>query len=246
MAKTDMESKKATLYSKGSFQSDSRVIDSYTLLNNTLKSFDIFISMFNNYGQYLVDFNLNDSNRSARGILVNKGSEMSMEILQAYLKKFNNLDLQTLKVKNNFEKDGFYETEVVILGNTFHFKLWQQSHILADISYTDAFGKVHTFPNITISLDQKESQLKDLFTSVSDASLQYKYDFRNFFEITFSKENSSLSSVTIDPKETTQVKNTGSDTPEIRLFIQKELLDKDFKNIADFLPIGFSNINASI
>ena len=35
-------------------------------------------------------------------------------------------------------------------------------------------------------------------------------------------------------------------TPEMQLFIQHELLDKDFKNIADFLPIGFSNVYAYI
>lgn len=39
---------------------------------------------------------------------------------------------------------------------------------------------------------------------------------------------------------------SASATPEIQLFIQQELLDKDFKNIKDFLPIEFKNINASI
>lgn len=37
-----------------------------------------------------------------------------------------------------------------------------------------------------------------------------------------------------------------SSTPEIQLFVQKELIDKDFKNIVDFLPIGFKSITATI
>ena len=35
-------------------------------------------------------------------------------------------------------------------------------------------------------------------------------------------------------------------TPEMQLFIKQELLDKDFKNIIDFLPIRFSNVYAYI
>lgn len=46
---------------------------------------------------------------------------------------------------------------------------------------------------------------------------------------------------TVEPETTASVT-----TPEIQLFIQKELLDKDFKNIENFLPIKFKNINASI
>lgn len=114
-AKKDVENKKAALYSKGSLQSNSQIIDSYTLLKNTLGSFDMITSMFSNYPKYLNDFHLNDSNRSARGILVEKGNEMSMETLGAYLKGFNNLDISSLRVANNFVKDGFYEIQVNIL-----------------------------------------------------------------------------------------------------------------------------------
>lgn len=114
-AKKDVEDKKTILYSKGSLQSNSQIIDSYTLLKNTLGSFDMITSMFSNYPKYLNDFHLNDSNRSARGILVEKGDEMSMEILGTYLKGFNNLDITSLRVTNNFLKDGFYEIQVNIL-----------------------------------------------------------------------------------------------------------------------------------
>lgn len=239
-AKKDKKDKNNVLYSKDSFQSDSQVTDSYILLGTTLKSFDTLISMFSNYPKYLNDFHLNESNKSTRGILVEKGNEMSREILQTYLKDFNNLDISSLQVKNNFQKDGFYEIQVNILGNIFYFKLWEQNHILADISYTDTFWKKHTFPNITIPLDQKKEQLQELRNSSEDPLLRYKYDFKNFFEITFLKGDIIVTK-TIDPEVT-----TSAATPEIQLFIQKELLDKDFKNIENFLPIKFKNIDASI
>lgn len=121
--------------------------------------------MFTNYPKYLDDSHLNETNKSARGILVEKGTVMSREILEAYLKNFNSLDISSLQVTNNFQKDGFYETQVNIMGNVFNFKLWEQNHILADISYTDSFGTKHTFPHITIPLDQKEKQFKELLNS---------------------------------------------------------------------------------
>ncbi|NCP77180.1 hypothetical protein GW830_03560 [bacterium] len=79
---------------------------------------------------------------------------------------------------------------------------------------------------------------------MDNPSLKYKYDFRNFFETTFLKGDSTN---TTNPPETTPSPiNTSSASPEIQLFIQKELLDKDFKNIESFLSIGFKNIDASI
>lgn len=62
-----------------------------------------------------------------------------MEALETYMKNFNNVDISSLQVMNNFKKDGFYEIKVNILGSAFNFKLWEQNHILADISYDDTF-----------------------------------------------------------------------------------------------------------
>ena len=242
-AKQDMEAKRDILYSNGSFQPDSRVTDSFTLLSATLKTFDTPLFMFSNYSKYLNDFHLNDRNRSARGILLDAWHEPSRELLEAYLKNFNNLDISSLQVANDFKKDGFYEVQVGIVGSVFQFKLWEQDHVLADISYADTFWKKHIFPNITIPLDQKAEQFKELFTWSDDPILQYKYDFKNFFEVTFLKSDSNATSTT--PEILASPEDTSA-TPEIQLFIQKELLDKDFKNIESFLPIGFKNINASI
>lgn len=79
-------------------------------------------------------------------------------------------------------------------------------------------------------------------SSTEDPVLQYKYDFKNFFETTFLKGDTSIPvSVSESPES-----SPSSATPEIQLFIQKELLQKDFKNIADFLTISFKNVDVSI
>ncbi len=243
-AKNDTERKKDILYANNSLQSNPQVVDSYTLLKNTLASLSTLVAMFDNYSKYLNDFKLNESNKSARGILVEDENLMSIEILNAYLGKFNNLDISSLRVLNNFKQDNFYEVQVKIMTHTFNFRLWGQWHLLTDISYTNNLGEKQTFPNIIISLDQKEEQLQDLLGSTDDPILMYKYDFKNFFEMTFLKNNSTSSGPTWS--ESTIVKIEPFVTPEIQLFIQKELLDKDFKNIYNFLPIGFKNIQASI
>jgi hypothetical protein len=87
--------------------------------------------------------------------------------------------------------------------------------------------------------------MKELFSSANEPELQYKYDFKNFFEVTFLKDTSTSVTKT-ELTEPNTSETFGSTTPEIRLFIQKELLEKDFKNIEDFLSITYKNINASI
>ena len=114
-AKKDIDLKKQNFYGTDSLRENSQIIDSYNLLQNTLKPFDTLITMFNNYPKYLNDSHLNDSNRGVQGILVDTGTQMSLVSLQNYLKGFNNLDLSTLQVLNNFQKDGFYEVQVIIL-----------------------------------------------------------------------------------------------------------------------------------
>ncbi len=73
--------------------------------------------------------------------------------------------------------------------------------------------------------------------------MKYNNDFKNYFEIAFLKENSIINPIV----DNTSKFSTGtSNMPEIQIFIQDKLLDNDFKNIVDFLPIGFQNIEASI
>jgi hypothetical protein len=78
--------------------------------------------------------------------------------------------------------------------------------------------------------------------SVEDPAIRYKNDFKNFFEITFLRADTTSPITTTTDTTTTK----SSVTPEIQLFIQNELINKDFKNIKYFLPIEFKNTHVSI
>ncbi len=128
----------------------------------------------------------------------------------------------------------------------FTFKLWSQGHTISDVSYIDTSSKKHVFPNVTITLDQKEEQLKELSVSSSEPELRYRYDFKNFFETTFLMGNTNSSSSSQQSTSTSGDTPSKSMTPEMQIFIQNELVEKDFKNIVAFLPISFNNIYATI
>lgn len=244
--KKNIESKKQIFYTLTQIKQDSNMSDNYTLLSETLAYTKKLRDIFLNYPEYLKSIELNDKNKEARGILIINKQEMSRENLETYLSSFNNIDLSSLQIFNNFKKDGFYDVQVNIWGNTFTFKLWSEGHTISDISYMDSSLKKHIFPNITITLDQKKEQLKELSAWVSEPELQYRYDFKNFFEITFLQSDSNYSTPLQSPPTNETSSNKSSMTPEMQIFVQKELIEKDFKNIENFLPINFNNIFATI
>lgn len=227
---------------------NSNMSDNYTLLDETLKNTNKLRDIFLDYPEYLKAMELNDKSRQARGILITKTQEMNRESLEAYLSTFNNMDTTSLQIFNNFKRDGFYDLQVRIGENTFSFKLWPQDHTISDISFLDISSKKHIFPNSIVPLDQKEKQFKELLIWAGEPELRYRYDFKNFFETTFLQNNSD-SSVSISPSlaPVNEVSSARAPmTPEMQIFVQKELVEKDFKNIATFLPIGFNNIYATI
>ncbi|EKD30440.1 MAG: hypothetical protein ACD_78C00060G0001, partial [uncultured bacterium (gcode 4)] len=242
----DIESKKQKFYTLTQMKQDSNMTDNFTLLSDTLTYTKKLRDIFLDYPEYLKSIKLNDKNKDARGILIVQTQEMSRENLETYLSTFNNISLSSLQIFNNFKKDGFYDVQVGIWGNMFTFKLWSQGHTISDVSYIDTSSKKHVFPNVTITLDQKEEQLKELSVSSSEPELRYRYDFKNFFETTFLMGNTNSSSSSQQSTSTSGDTPSKSMTPEMQIFIQNELVEKDFKNIVAFLPISFNNIYATI
>lgn len=72
--------------------------------------------------------------------------------------------------------------------------------------------------------------------------MRYRYDFKNFFETTFLQDAST--SMTSSSNKISSEKTPM--TPEMQIFVQRELIEKDFKNIATFFRIGFNNVYATI
>lgn len=240
--RADVLQKKAYLdVNISSVKPDTSVLDNYSAVSNTLASFGPLESMLTNYGAYLTNYGLNDENRKAQGILVQDTKELDPQAVTEYFSQFSGSLVSSLKISNNYKEDGYFQVSLPIKDLVFSFRLLQTDHTIADISYTDSLGKKFIFPNTTINLDEKKKQLQERMTSESDPKKKDQYDFRNFFEVTFAKkaqENTAL--------VTTKTPDRPPMSSELEIFIQKELLDKDFRNISSFLPILFSNIYASI
>jgi len=87
--------------------------------------------------------------------------------------------------------------------------------------------------------------MQELLGNTDDPKLKYRYDFKNFFTTVFIDKSEGIAiqnpATSIDP-----ISSKPPMDKEMQLFIQRELVDKDFKNISDFLIIGFSNIYATI
>lgn len=253
----DLAAKKQSFYTLHAINPDVKINDNYTILYSAYTALDRLRYIFGNYGEYTKTAELNDRSRTAHGIIINKTEEMSRTSLEAYLSGFTDLNTSTIDLLNNFKKDGFYDMTVMIASNRFAFKLYPEGHTISDISYTTPDNKKQAFPNVVISLDSKRDQMRDMYAGAADLTTRAKYDFKNIFSTVFlapslpspptppiTASTSTASSTGFSAPE--DVSFSGTMPPEMQLFVQKELVDKDFKNIADFLPIGFSNIFARI
>ncbi len=242
--KSDISNKKQIFYTLTSIKQNSNTNDQYIILNRTLWNTYKLSEMFLNYPNYKTMMSLNDVNKKATGILFQKKIPLYIKEPTEYLSRFNNIDLSTIRVINNFIVDNFYKIIVNIWTNIFTFNLWREEHVISDISYTDSEGKKYTFPDIIITLDKKEEEYKEKF-NWKEWDERYLYDFKNFFETTFIKTNYKPSA----SKNPSQIELFSKKPPmseNIITFIQKNLIEKDFKNFENFLRIPLSNIYVAI
>lgn len=100
------------------------------------------------------------------------------------------------------------------------------SNIIIDdtTSYKDAY----------IRLDEKEKILREKCQNKTDES---GCDFRQYFLVTFRNNYTNTTTMISDQTCSREWINE-----ENRNFVQYNLLEKDFKNFNELMPIGFSNI----
>lgn len=110
----NIKQKKQKFYELTTLKQNSNMSDNYTLLNETLGNTSKLRDIFLDYPAYLKTVELNDRSRKARGILIVETQEMSRENLETYLSTFNNINISSLQIFNNFKKDGFYDLQVRI------------------------------------------------------------------------------------------------------------------------------------
>lgn len=167
---------------------------------------------------------------------------MSVEKVTEYLKEFSGIDITTLDVSNDFRRDGFYQISVSFFGKPFEFELNPQGNIIQKMIYTETDGTKNTnFEQASISLTEREKLFRDQASGATTPQERERYNIYNFFK--------SILSSNTDTEDTTTVDTDTLDpvlTPQMQIFVQRNLIEKDFSIIAKFLPISIKNVKADI
>lgn len=165
---------------------------------------------------------LSDTSKGATGLIVDSNT-LSLESVTDYLKDFSGVDIETLKVTNDFVKDGFYAISVMIYEKAFKFKLLSEGHEIREIVMVEPDGTENlNYQLASIGLDDRAKRLRESGSSANTPKEREKYDIRNFFKSTFfPKEEEIVTAVTTGTVAPTL-------TPKMQIFVQRELIEKDF------------------
>lgn len=238
---------------------DIKQIDSTTLeeLQKLYEKIDKIYEIVVSYWEYTKDINLNDITRSTTWIKLNSSQEkLSRENLTEYLSQFNGLDLNTLRILNDFSKDWYYKVMIDIKSSAsifeFSFDLYPDWHYVNNLIRKDKNAKAvegnknkDQFKELSISLDKKQEYMKKKAEWNVKPEDKYKTDFKNIFELIYIF-GSSPSQSNIVPINNTSDNEYNNMSVEMKAFIQKNLIDWDFKNINETFPIWFNNIKAEV
>ncbi len=228
-------------------------INYYTKFSGTNQQLNTLLVILKDYEKYRTQMDLSEKSKWAQGLVIDTNN-LSVEEITSYLKDFVGLEIDTLKIENDFKKDGFYRVTVSIFWKPFRFKIsptvstsssWQAMppwHKIGEIVFTDTDGNVNrNFEQASIDLDKRKKQLDDLKSSATTQEERKKYDVYNFFKTTF-----FASDDTTETGDITTNSNGYTLKPEIQIFVQRELIEKDFAIVHGFFPIAIRDIHADI
>ncbi len=240
----DLGSKKAPFYSFF-WVTPAGERDNYMLTIENFEQLKHTYGIFSDYPAYLNNLALNEANKEATRLSVetpNTKKTLSMNDLVSYLSQFNGLKRETIRPTNNFETDGYYAVEVKIEDSDFFFKLYpNKKNTIENIIYTDSAGQKNTTnQSSSIVLDEREEKLREERSSYEDVDLKFKYDFKNTFLVLFLTKKITGDTVK-KPTETQKPM-----TPQMKSFVQDNLINGDFKTIAGFFPIPPASIYTNI
>lgn len=245
---SNLTSKKDFYYKALWTTASSNIIEYYSSLMKAYDSLKYKIGIFEDYNSYILKLNLNKENKDLKWLdYSNSNNQLSISNIQDYLSQFNQVDINSLRILNSssLNKDWFYNVSIIISQFQFNFKLNPNGNTVYDLIYKDSNGNtIDKFKKLPVSFDDKKEVLLDLYSSSENPTDRDKFDFKNIFYNLYINPDSSTNMVN-NWNQDTQIQT--DDTPiAIKLFIQKELIDKDFKYISNFLPIKFNNIKVSI
>lgn len=245
---SNLTSKKDFYYKALWTAASSNIIEYYSSLMKAYDSLKYKIGIFEDYNSYILKLNLNKENKDLKWLdYSNSDNQLSVSNIQDYLSQFNQVDINSLNILNSssLNKDWFYNVSIIISQFQFNFKLNPNGNTVYDLIYKDSNGNtVVKFKKLPVSFDDKKEAMLDLYSSSENPTDRDKYDFKNIFYNLYVNPDSGTN-IADNWSQDTQTQT--DDTPvAIKLFIQKELIDKDFKYISNFLPIKFNNIKVSI
>lgn len=217
------------------------------LLDNALKPLRGYAAMLADYPQYLQNLKLSDESRNASGISSLEVAKTEEDVRE-YFSQFKGVDADTLKVTNDFEEDGFYQVTVTIADKEFEFRYFPNDRDTIDSVVISEYGvRNERFSKTAVPLDEKKEDMDEKMSNVDSMDPRRDfYVFENFFINTYLTAPSQMPTVTEDAPTVTEDAPTVDMDKNMLVFVDRELINKDFKNIANVLPINISNITASI
>lgn len=228
--------------------SGKKVSDTATVLEKSLQGLRDQRAIFLDYGTYKQRLALNESNREASGLILAK--EMpTEEDIRTYFSKFNGMDASSLKVNNDYRKDGYYEVSVTVNGRDFSFRATpDEDYLIENLTFVNGGEKVDKFVHTSVSLEEKRELYEKQLSALTPDDPRYPfYVFENYFINAYLSDRTSadLASLGSDSSATEVSPEKTMDATTL-VFVEQNLIRKDFRNIVNGFPISIANIDAKI
>ncbi|MDQ1343850.1 MAG: hypothetical protein QG650_570 [Patescibacteria group bacterium] len=227
--------------------SDKKISDTSTLLDKSLKGLRTQLSIFVDYGAYKQQLSLDEASRQASGIILEKELPDEEEIRE-YFSVFNGVEAPSLLVKNDYAKDGYYDIDVTINSRNFHFRFFWDNHVIENLTFENGGEKVDTFVHASVSLDEKKELYQKQVGMIKPEDPRYSfYVFENYFTNAYLSDRASFVALSQpDSEADTPTASSQTMDTETLIFVEQNLIQKDFRNIVDTFPINIANIDAKI
>lgn len=225
---------------------EKKISDTSTILDKAVSGLREQLSMFTDYGAYLQKISLDEASRRASGILFDAQYPDEGEIRE-YFAFFNGVDASSLQLKNDIKETGYYDVEVMIAGRKFQFELLpQEGYLIRNLAFMNGGQLVETFRYTTVQLDEKRSEYEKLLTNLTPDNPRYQiYVFSNYFINTYLSDRSDFAFSEYSP-DSSETDSKPSMDPTTLVFVEQNLIQKDFKNVVKGFPISIANIDAKI
>jgi hypothetical protein len=169
---------------------------------------------------------------------------LSQEEIVSYLENFSGVEISSLQLTNDYVKDGFYSVSVKIYDKLFKFKLLPEGNVIQQIVIVEPDGTENlNYQLASIGLDERAKTLLESGSHANTEEEREKYDIHNFFKFTFFAKKDEGNEKT--PPATT-LPTTPTLSPEMQVFVQRQLIEKDFSIVSGFFPISIRNVQAKI